>query len=458
MNVFVGSLTECQTFPRIHMQLRVIKENFHDEDAYDHFQGDGSGYPVAMTFGAPPNQGERPEKLRRALNTPLLTLYGLGVTVGAGIYVLVGATAAEAGPYAPVSFLIAAIVVAFTAFSYAELSTRYPVSAGEAAFVEAGFNSGALATLVGLAVALSGMVSAAAVAIGAASYLQGLIQAAPMVLTVGVVGVMGLIALWGITQSVTIAAIITIIEIGGLLFVVFWAFGVSEPLGVDFVQMLPPLAGPHWIGISAASLLAFFAFVGFEDMANVAEEVKDPVTTIPKAIVLTLIIASLLYIATTTAVLVAIPTEMLAASASPLSLVFGSAPASVQQGFALIAIVATVNGVLIQMIMASRVLYGLADRGHLFSALAIVSPRTQTPVVATLTVVVIITLLSIALPIDALAERTSQIVLIVFVFVNVALIKLKLRGDTGSNHFRVPIAVPVFGVLTSLLLLGTAWL
>lgn len=411
-----------------------------------------------MTSDTSPIKGSQPEKLRRALNTPLLTLYGLGVTVGAGIYVLVGTTAAEAGPYAPVSFLIAAIVVAFTAFSYAELSTRYPVSAGEAAYVEAGFNSGALATIVGLAVALSGMVSAAAVAIGAAYYLQGLVPAPHMVLTVGVVGVMGLIALWGITQSVTIAAIITVIEIGGLLFVVFWGFGVSEPVGVDLTQMIPPLTGPHWIGIGAASLLAFFAFVGFEDMANVAEEVKDPVTTMPKAIVLTLIIASLLYIATTTAVLVAVPTETLAASAAPLSLVFGSAPASVQQGFAFIAIVATVNGVLIQMIMASRVLYGLADRGHLFAALAIVSPRTQTPVVATLTVVTIITLLSIALPIDALAERTAQIVLFVFVLVNVALIRLKLRGNTGSDHFRVPMAVPLFGALTSFLLFGTAWL
>lgn len=113
--------------------------------------------------------------LRRALNVPLLTLYGLGVTVGAGIYVLVGATAAEAGIFAPVSFAIAAMVVAFTAFSYAELSTRYPVSAGEAAYVETGFSSGALATVVGLAVVLSGLVSASAVSLGAASYLHDLV-------------------------------------------------------------------------------------------------------------------------------------------------------------------------------------------------------------------------------------------------------------------------------------------
>lgn len=405
-----------------------------------------------------PEASKKPEKLRRALTTPLLTLYGLGVTVGAGIYVLVGTTAAQAGPYAPVSFLIAAIVVAFTAFSYAELSTRYPVSAGEAAYVEAGFNSGTLATIVGLAVALSGMVSAAAVSIGAASYLQGLIAAPQTVLIVAIVCVMGLIALWGITQSVMVAAVITVIEIGGLAFVVVWGFAVAEPLGVDFTDMVPPLVGAHWIGIGAASLLAFFAFVGFEDMANVAEEVKEPVSTMPKAIVLTLIIATILYIATTTAVLVAVPLGLLSETAAPLTLVFQNAPVSVQQTFSVIAIVATVNGVLIQMIMASRVLYGLADRGYLFPVLATVSRRTQTPVVATLAVMVIIMLLALALPIDALAERTSQIVLFVFILVNVALIRLKWNGTGEAEHFTVPIAVPVFGVLTSLLLFATAWL
>ncbi|WP_417250604.1 APC family permease [Celeribacter sp.] len=404
------------------------------------------------------NDANQTQKLRRALNTPLLTLYGLGVTVGAGIYVLVGTTAAEAGAHAPVAFVIAAIVVAFTAFSYAELSTRYPVSAGEAAYVEAGFRSGSMATFVGLAVALSGMVSAAAVAIGAASYLQGLIAAPHWALTIAVVVLMSVIALWGITQSVIVAAIITLIEISGLIFVAVWGFGMSEPLGVDLVEMLPPLVGPHWIGIGAASLLAFFAFVGFEDMANVAEEVKDPVSTMPKAIVLTLVIATLLYLATTTAVLVAVPLDKLAASTAPLSLVFEMAPKSIQQSFSVIAIVATVNGVLIQMIMASRVLYGLADRGHLFPALAIVSKRTQTPAIATLLVMCIIVLLTLALPIEKLAEHTSQIVLLIFILVNAALIRLKWQGGDGADHFRVPIVVPVLGVLTSVLLFATSWL
>ena len=139
-----------------------------------------------------------PEKLRRALTTPLLTLYGLGVTIGAGIYVLVGATAKEAGAHASISFLLAAIVVSLTALSYAELATRYPVSAGEAAYVEAGFNAPAMSLIVGLAVAASGMISASAVAMGAASYLHGLVGLPATGLTIAVVSVMGLVAMWGI--------------------------------------------------------------------------------------------------------------------------------------------------------------------------------------------------------------------------------------------------------------------
>ncbi|WP_439121844.1 APC family permease [Marivita sp.] len=397
-------------------------------------------------------------KLRRALNVPLLTLYGLGVTVGAGIYVLVGATAAEAGIYAPVSFVVAAIVVAFTAFSYAELSTRYPVSAGEAAYVEAGFSSGKLATLVGLAVALSGLVSAAAVSLGAASYLHVLTGAPTSILTVAVVCMMGLIALWGITQSVTVAAVITVIEVSGLVFVMVWGFGFADPSGIGLAEIVPPLTGAHWAGIGTASLLAFFAFVGFEDMANVAEEVKDPLHTMPRAIVGTLILATILYIGTTTAVLVAVPLVTLSNSAAPLSMVFSDAPVTIQQGFGIIAIVATVNGVLIQMIMASRVLYGLADRGHLPRQLGHVSPKTKTPDVATLAVVVAILLLALTFPIDALAERTSQIVLFVFVLVNTALIRIKLRGAASEKHFHVPLIVPVLGVATSVLLFATAFL
>ncbi len=404
------------------------------------------------------NAVEPQQKLRRALTTPLLTLYGLGVTVGAGIYVLVGATADIAGPYAAFSFVVAALVVSLTALSYAELATRYPVSAGEAAYVQAGFQRNWMAVLVGLAVAASGVISASAVAIGAASYLHALTGVGISVLTISVVLLMGLIAIWGITESVVVAAVITVIEIAGLLFVISWGMSIEEPQGYALSSMMPSLDIDVWRGIFAASLLAFFAFVGFEDMANVAEEVKDPVRTIPKAILLTLILATVLYLGTSMTVLLVVPIDVLSASAAPLSLVFSEAPELIKQGFSAVAIVATVNGVLIQMIMASRVIYGLADRGHLPKTLATVPQTTQTPVVATLLVVATILFLTQTLPIGILAERTSQIVLGVFVLVNVSLILLKMKPSKSEEHFHVPLFVPILGVITSTLLFGAGFL
>lgn len=404
------------------------------------------------------NSTHPPAKLRRALSTPLLTLYGLGVTVGAGIYVLVGATAQEAGAYASFSFLVAAVVVSLTALSYAELSTRYPVSAGEAAYVEAGFSTAWLTVFVGLAVAASGMISASAVAMGAASYLHGLIGLPHPALTIAVVVIMGLIAMWGIAESVAIAAIITVIEIFGLLFVVGWGMSVPEPQGFAWLEMVPTFDAEIWRGILAASLLAFFAFVGFEDMANVAEEVKDPEKTIPRAIGWTLLLATLLYIATSVTVLMVVPVDTLSSSTAPLLLVFDGASEPVKQGFGIVAIVATINGVLIQTIMASRVLYGLADRGHLPALLARVSPRTKTPVIATCLVMLTILLLTQTLPISVLAERTSQIVLFVFILVNLSLIRLKNKGKKSTGHFQVPLFVPILGVTTSVLLFAAGFL
>ena len=405
-----------------------------------------------------PSSAVENPKLRRALTTPLLALYGLGVTVGAGIYVLVGATAQAAGAYASFSFLLAAIVVSLTALSYAELATRYPVSAGEAAYVEAGFGTKSLAVVVGLAVASSGMISAAAVAMGAGSYLHGLIGLPVDILTIVVVMVMGLIAMWGIAESVIVASVITVIEILGLLFVIAWGLWFADPQGVTPKEMIPSMDADVWSGIFAASLLAFFAFVGFEDMANVAEEVKEPAKTIPRAIFWTLVVATLLYIGTSATVLMVVSLDTLSESAAPLLLVFADASPVVKQGFGMVAVVATVNGVLIQTIMASRILYGLADRGELPPVLARISPKTKTPVVATAVVMSLILLLTLTLPIDVLAERTSQIVLFVFILVNVSLIRLKWKPASETPHFRVPLLVPVLGVITSILLFAAGFL
>ncbi len=395
-----------------------------------------------------PSEPSKRTKLKRGLNLPLLTLYGLGVTIGAGIYVLVGATAAKAGLFAPVSFLLAAGVVAFTGFSYAELGTRYPVSAGEAAYIRGGLDSRKLSLLVGLMVAASGVVSSAAVSIGAAAYLQAIVPLPEAILTALIILLVGSVAVWGIVESVTLAAIFTLIEIGGLGLVIYYGMEAKPDMLTELGSLIPPFEAEAWTGILSAGLLAFFAFVGFEDIANVAEEVKQPRKTLPRGIFLTLAIATVIYLLVVSVVVLVVPMETLSVSAAPLALVFDQAGAEISGLFHLIAIFATVNGVLIQVIMASRVLYGLASQGSLPGLLTYVHPRTQTPIVATAMIVAIILVLALLLPIAELAEATSTIVLIVFAMVNLTLLQIKRSGKAASEDvFQVPVWVPVMGFL-----------
>ncbi|MCP4317708.1 MAG: amino acid permease [Hyphomicrobiales bacterium] len=392
--------------------------------------------------------------LKRALTLPLLTLYGLGVTIGAGIYVLVGATAARAGLYAPVSFLLAAGAVAFTAFSYSELATRHPVSAGEAAYVRVGLNSKTLSLIVGLLVALSGIVSSAAISIGAAAYLQHFIDLPAGFLTAVLILLLGVTAAWGIVESILIAGVMTLIEIGGLGLVIYQGVTAHPDIVAELHTLLPPLETEVWAGVFSAVLLAFFAFVGFEDMANVAEEVKSPSKTLPRAIILTLAIATLLYVAVVSVAVLTIPAAELSTSAAPLALLFDTESGATSTIFITIAVIATTNGVLVQMIMSSRVLYGLGVQESLPALFARISPVTRTPVTATALVVGLIMVLALFFPIAGLAEMTSRIVLAVFVIVNLALWRLKrVGGPPKPGVFVVASWVPIVGALACLLLL-----
>lgn len=401
---------------------------------------------------------KKPPTLQRRLTLPLLVLYGLGVTVGAGIYVLVGLTAAEAGMFAPISFLLSAFVVSFTGFTYAELSARFPVSAGEAAYVRSGLNSRSVALLVGLLVVSSGVVSSAAISLGSTAYLGNFVSISSVFLTATIILALGLVAAWGIFESVTIAAILTVIEIGGLGLVVIYGFTLKPDLLADIGRLVPPLEMKAWSGIVGGGLLAFFAFIGFEDLANVAEEAKKPEKNMPRAILLTLIVATAIYLVVVSVVVLSVPMNELRESASPLTLVFANAGETTEGIFTLIAALATLNGVLIQMIMSSRVLYGLASKDHLHKSLAYIHPKTRTPVVATALVVAIILILALFLPIGRLAEMTSQIALTIFSFVNLALIAMKIGKPLQTTGFQVPIWVPIAGLISCLLLLLSGFL
>ena len=401
---------------------------------------------------------ERPAVLRRRLGLPLLVLYGTGITIGAGIYVLIGAVAGHAGAYAPWSFVLAGIVMAFTVASYTELSTRYPVSAGEAAYVRAAFQSRALSTLTGLLTIVIGVVSSSAVTLGSVGYIKQFVDLPQSVIVVVVVVVLGAVAAWGILESVLLAGVFTLIEVGGLLAIIIAAIHNGVPFVSALAQPIPFDPGT-FSGIAFASLLAFFAFIGFEGLANVVEEAKVPLRDIPRAMVLTLLISTILYVVVTAIAISAVSVDRLSSSSAPLSLIFreiaGVSPAMISA----IAIFATLNTILAQMTIAARVMYGMARQGNLPVIIGRVHPGTATPLFATALIVALVIALALAIPFERLAESTSVATLVLFALVNLALLGLRYRRvQSRGPHVKVPVWVPAAGFATCVAMIASALL
>jgi APA family basic amino acid/polyamine antiporter len=391
--------------------------------------------------------------LRRSVTLPGLVLYGLGTTIGAGIYALTGVVAGRAGMGAPLAFLLAALLAAFTAFSFAELSARFPRAGGEAVYVREGFGWLWLSTLVGLLIALAGIVSAAAVAVGFVGYLGDLVTVPRLPVLAGVVLAVGAVAAWGVRESVAAASLMTLIEIGGLLLVI----GTGREGFAELPGRLSEFAAAATPGaltdLASAGVLAFYAFLGFEDMVNVAEEVRDVRKTLPRAILLTLGITTVLYVVVATLAVLIVPVDALARSDAPLALVYESAGGQ-REVLGLIALFAMLNGALVQVIKASRVLYGMACQGSLPSLLGRVHPRRRTPVLATGVATAGILVLALGFDLASLATLTSLITLGTFALANLALVLLKVRTSQPPGVFEVPLFVPAVGFAVSFGLAG----
>jgi APA family basic amino acid/polyamine antiporter len=404
-------------------------------------------------------QAELPTKtapgLKRTLSLGHATLYGLGVTIGAGIYVLIGEAAAHSAMYAPAAFAIAALLMAFTAGSFAELVSRAPVAAGEAAYVALAFRSDRLATVVGLFVVGIAVISAATISVGAAGYIAVFVPLPAILLIAAVVLAMGGIAAWGIKESISFVGLMTLIEVGGLIVVILAGMLFLPGLFSRLPEMVPPLQTPGTVGsILSTTLLAVFAFIGFESLANVAEEVEDPARTIPRAIFLTLVLASLLYMLVVWIALLAVPAPELIHSNAPLALVFERLTGLSPRFMSAIAIVATLNGIVIQIILASRVLYGLGRQGQLPAVFADVNPKTRTPLFATTITAALVLLFALFLPLHDLADLTARLTLLVFAVVNLSLVRIKLRGDPPpEGAFVAPTWLPWAGCATCIALL-----
>ena len=400
-----------------------------------------------------------PVSLKRCINYPLLTFYGLGTIIGAGIYVLLGKVAGYAGYAAPFSFLIASIVAGFTAFTYAELSSRFPKSAGESLYIAKAFQIRWLSMVTGYAIVAVGIVSAATITNGFVGYLKLFVQLPDSVVICGLVLLLGAIAAWGISESVKLATFITLLELGGLFFVLFASGDVLVDLPEKLPLMLPSAEGFAVQGLFLGAFLAFYAFIGFEDMVNVAEEVEDAPKTLPKAILTAIIVSSVLYFIVSLVAVLAIPPALLGNSDAPMADIIEQQSHFSPLIISAISLVAIVNGALIQIIMATRVLYGMSNQGLSPQLFNKVHPKTRTPLLSTLIVTISVLLMALWFPIVTLAVVTSFITLVIFAFMHLALIRIKMHGvkdgekdENNSGAVSYPIWIPVTGFALSVLL------
>ncbi|WP_396928506.1 APC family permease [Mycolicibacterium sp.] len=389
-------------------------------------------------------------RLNRTLGLPTVALYGLGNILGAGIYVLIGKVAGFAGASTTLAFLMAMVTATVTALSYMELAGRYPVSASVSVYLHRAFGKRWLSTVIGLTMVGGGVASAAALAQGFAGYLNSFVSVPTMAGSVGLLVVLGAIAIKGIGESATMAALLTGLEVLGLLLVIWFGRRAFTHLDVGSLVAIDPAVGLG--GVVAGAFLAFYAFIGFEDMVNVAEEARNPSRTMPLAILFALLASTVLYLLVVVVSTTLVPPAELAASDAPLTLVIERSGVSHGVFLSVIGMIAAINGVIVQVIMGSRTLYGLAKEGWIHSRFGLVHRSFQTPVTATLVIVAAMIVGTVVLPLVALAQLTSLLVLAIFTLVNASLIVIKRRHRTHGGFISVPVAVPYLGVL---LCLGT---
>lgn len=408
---------------------------------------------TADTRATPASQPE----LRRSIGPFQLTLYGLGSMLGSGIYGLIGQAAGLAGNAVWLAFLVAMVAALLTALSYASLGSRYPRAGGAAYVTERAFGMPLLSFVVGLAVVSSGLTSIATqsqvFAVNLAS-ITGIAALPVWAIAIGFLLILtGLIAR-GIREAMWVNVACTLIEAAGLLLVI--AVGIPYWGSVDLLAT-PGLPGDDVLIVLVfqGAVLTFFAFIGFEDILNVAEECRDPQRTIPVALVTAMLVGASIYVAVAITAVSVVPWQELAAAPGPLTEVMRrAAPAIPVLVFAGITLFAVSNTALVNYVTSSRMIYGMARQGLLPAVLGKVSRRTQTPYLATLSLLVLLVPLAFFGNIAQLASASVLMLLVVFAIVNGALFVLQQRTGEAKGKFEVPRFVPALGAVICLALIA----
>lgn len=378
----------------------------------------------------------------RTLTLPEVVISGVGIILGAGIYAIIGEAAALSGNALWLSFLLSALIALFSGLSYMELSSLFPEASAEYEYTRRSFGNN-VAFVVGILVILSGVVGASTVAMGFAGYFTAFTGMPLTLSAILLILAMSFVLFYGIRQSALVAIIFTLIEAGGLVGIIIIGF---PYLGsVDYMLMPKGFSG-----IMLGAALVFFAYQGFEEIVKLSDETVNPVKNIPTSVILALIITTTLYIAVSVSIVSIGGWELIAGSPNPFaSVVSGIMPVGYTL-FTAIALFATANTVLLMMLASSRIMYGMARKGHLPAVLAFVHKNRRTPAVA-IVVVAVLSILFLSMGnIRDVALITNFMLFSTFAVINAAVIVLRFSMPDAIRPFRVPLnihGVPVSAFL-----------
>jgi len=402
-------------------------------------------------------------KLIQTIGPWQILFYGLGSMLGAGVYALIGKAAGSLGNAVWLAFVAAMVAALLTGLSYASLGSRYPKAGGAAYITERATRKAWLSYVVGIAVMMSGLTSMATGLQAIAETLVFKLQVnLPVKLTAILLAIfIGAVIYRGIRESMWANLFCTIVEVGGLLFII--AVGVKFWGSVDYLEVPPQaegfgIAGISFIVILQGAVLTFFSFIGFEDILNVSEEVKNPRRSIPFGLVGAMIAATVIYMAVAITAVSVIPWQELAKSPAPLMDVARKAAPwfnGLDRVYLFITIFSIGNTALLNYLMGSRLLYGMSHQGLMPKLLGRVHAVRRTPHIAVMVLLLIVTVLILAGGVKQLAEATVLLLLSVFVIVNASLVILKLRKGEEKGGFEIPLAVPALGSVVCLVLILT---
>ena len=402
--------------------------------------------------------------LHRVMGPWLLLLFIVGDILGTGIYALTGQIAKQVGGIVWLPFVVAFVVAVITAFSYLELVTKYPRAAGAALYTHKAFGIHFVTFIVAFAVMCSGITSASTASRAFAANMSnafGLGLAGGIGITLIGLGFMALVAavnFRGVGESVKVNVVLTCVELSGLLLIIvigLWAIGGGKGDVSRVLEFKTTADGGAFWPVIAATTLAFFAMVGFEDSVNMAEECKDPVRHFPKVLLTGLLLTGLIYVLVSISSITLVAPDELGEGETPLlKVVQAGAPGFPLWIFGIITMFAVANSALINMLMASRLVYGMSRERVLPAALGRVHSRRRTPYVAIgFTTLLAFGLITFVGEVPALGGTTALLLLCVFCVVNIAV--LVLRGDpVAHTHFRTPTFLPVLGALSCAFLAG----